>query len=74
MAEAFPASTFHGADSHSASIQTARQRAQRLVAGSRIGFEAVDGQVFSGGPYDLVTMFDCPHDMGDPIGGCTPCP
>ncbi|PRC61696.1 SAM-dependent methyltransferase, partial [Mycobacterium sp. ITM-2017-0098] len=22
----------------------------------------------SGGPYDLVTMFDCLHDMGDPIG------
>ena len=23
---------------------------------------------FTGGPYDLVTMFDCLHDMGDPVG------
>jgi hypothetical protein len=25
-------------------------------------------QDFSGGPYDLVTTFDCVHDMGDPAG------
>ncbi len=23
---------------------------------------------FPGGDYDLVTMFDCLHDMGDPVG------
>ena len=26
------------------------------------------GTAFPGGPYDLVTMFDCLHDMGDPVG------
>ena len=25
-------------------------------------------QTFDGGPYDLVTSFDCLHDMGDPLG------
>ena len=25
-------------------------------------------QTFTGGPYDLVTSFDCLHDMGDPLG------
>ena len=25
-------------------------------------------QTFGGGPYDLVTSFDCLHDMGDPVG------
>ncbi|MGB6489632.1 MAG: methyltransferase domain-containing protein [Steroidobacteraceae bacterium] len=23
---------------------------------------------YSGGPYDFVTLFDCLHDMGDPVG------
>jgi hypothetical protein len=25
-------------------------------------------QLVDGGPYDLVTTFDCLHDMGDPLG------
>jgi hypothetical protein len=25
-------------------------------------------QTFTGGDYDLVAMFDCLHDMGDPVG------
>jgi 2-polyprenyl-3-methyl-5-hydroxy-6-metoxy-1,4-benzoquinol methylase len=28
----------------------------------------VSAQTFDGGPYDLVTSFDCLHDMGDPLG------
>ena len=31
-------------------------------------FETTDADELTGGPYDLVTMFDCLHDMGDPIG------
>ena len=28
-------------------------------------------QTFPGTGYDLVTMFDCLHDMGDPLGAAT---
>ena len=67
MAEAFPASAFCGTDYHAASITTARERA-RQAGLTRISFEAAGADAFTGGPYDLVTMFDCLHDMGDPIG------
>jgi SAM-dependent methyltransferase len=67
MAEAFPASTFHGTDYHAASITTARGRAQQAGL-TRISFETAGTDAFTGGPSDLVTMFDCLHDMGDPVG------
>jgi hypothetical protein len=68
MAEAFPNSTFHGTDGHQGSIDTARQRAGESVAGSRVSFDAVPAAAVTGGPYDLLTTFDCLHDMGDPVG------
>ncbi|PRC54810.1 SAM-dependent methyltransferase, partial [Mycobacterium sp. ITM-2017-0098] len=36
--------------------------------GPKVRFEVAAADQLSGGPYDLVTMFDCLHDMGDPIG------
>lgn len=66
MAQAFPAASFHGIDGHAASIETARERAAGLDL--RVSFEAIAAQDFSSGRYDLVTMFDCLHDMGDPVG------
>lgn len=68
MAQAFPRSIFRGADAHAESITTARERAAASVANTEITFEAAGAHAFSGGPYDLVTMFDCLHDMGDPVG------
>jgi 2-polyprenyl-3-methyl-5-hydroxy-6-metoxy-1,4-benzoquinol methylase len=68
MAQAFPASTFTGSDSHDASVAQARDRAADAGVGSRVSFEVGTAQDFSGGPYDLVTTFDCLHDMGDPLG------
>ena len=68
MGEAFPGSTFMGTDSHRPSIETARQRAADSAAASSVTFEAADANAFSGGPFDLVTTFDCLHDMGDPVG------
>jgi len=35
---------------------------------SQVRFEVASAQTFNGGPYDLVTSFDCVHDMGDPLG------
>ena len=57
-----------GTDCHSGSIATARARADQSGSKSQIEFETADADAFSGGPYDLVTTFDCLHDMGDPVG------
>lgn len=65
MAEAFPASTFVGVDGHAKSIEVATER--NGTAGA-VSFRTAAADAFGGGPYDLVTMFDCLHDMGDPTG------
>lgn len=68
MAQAFPASTFLGTDYHAASIDVARQRAAEAGAGTNLEFRVASSTDRPGGGYDLVTMFDCLHDMGDPLG------
>jgi 2-polyprenyl-3-methyl-5-hydroxy-6-metoxy-1,4-benzoquinol methylase len=68
MAQAFPNSTFVGTDYHSASIETARLRAQEAGVADRVRFQVEPAAAYSGTEYDLVTMFDCLHDMGDPVG------
>jgi SAM-dependent methyltransferase len=68
MAQAFPASRFTGSDYHAGSIDTARKRAAEAGVGDRIDFEVAPAEGFSGSGYDLVTTFDCLHDMGNPAG------
>ena len=68
MAQAFPKSSFVGSDYHEGSIQTARQRAEGAGVADRVRFEVAPAAAYSGSGYDLVTMFDCLHDMGDPVG------
>jgi SAM-dependent methyltransferase len=68
MAEEYPNSTFTGSDYHDESIQSARKRAADAGLGDRVTFDVASAQTFGGGPYDLVTSFDCLHDMGDPVG------
>ena len=68
MARAYPNSTFHGSDYHDGSIATAAQRARDAGVGDRAHFEVASAATYSGRDYDLVTMFDCLHDMGDPVG------
>ena len=67
MAEAYPASRFTGFDYHAGSIERARERAADAGL-SNVGFEIAPAAGFAGSGYDLVTMFDCLHDMGDPVG------
>ena len=68
MAKAFPNATIHGFDFHEPSIEQARARARDAgVAGNTI-FEVVTAKEFPGQGYDLVTIFDALHDMGDPVG------
>ena len=70
MAKAYPNSTFIGYDYHDKSIEQARTRVKD--AGLRnITFEVATAKEFPGEGYDLVTFFDCLHDMGDPVGACT---
>jgi SAM-dependent methyltransferase len=68
MAQQYPRSTFIGSDYHEGSIAVARERAERAGVADRVRFEVAPATGFSGGDYDLVTMFDCLHDMGDPVG------
>jgi SAM-dependent methyltransferase len=68
MAEAFPASRFHGFDYYDDALDTARDRAKEAGVADRIDFATAPAASYSGDGYDLVTMFDCLHDMGDPAG------
>jgi SAM-dependent methyltransferase len=68
MAQAFPRSAFTGADYHDGSIATARERAAEAGVEGRVRFDVAPAAGYDGGAYDLVTMFDCLHDMGDPVG------
>jgi ubiquinone/menaquinone biosynthesis C-methylase UbiE len=67
MAQAFLESDFTGFDFHAPSVETARARA--AAAGvTNVRFEVARAQAFPGTGYDLVTVFDALHDMGDPAG------
>jgi hypothetical protein len=68
MAKAFPKSRFFGFDYHDKSIEAARESAQRAEVADRVTFEVAKAKGYPGKDYDLVTFFDCLHDMGDPAG------
>jgi ubiquinone/menaquinone biosynthesis C-methylase UbiE len=68
MARAFPRSSFTGSDYHEESITQARKRVADTGLAGQVTFDVASAQTFDGGPYDLVTTFDCLHDMGDPVG------
>lgn len=68
LAKAFPKSQFFGFDYHDASIAAAREYAQRDGIADRVTFEVAKAKEYPGEDYDLVAVFDCLHDMGDPVG------
>lgn len=68
MAQAYPRTTVVGSDYHAESIDLARKTAAEAGVGDRVTFEVATAQTFGGSGYDLVTMFDALHDMGDPVG------
>ncbi|HEY3716819.1 MAG TPA: class I SAM-dependent methyltransferase [Jatrophihabitantaceae bacterium] len=68
MAEAFERSTFVGLDPHEPSIVAARKAAAAAGVGRRTRFEVATAKDLPGSGYDLVCLFDCLHDMGDPVG------
>lgn len=68
MAQAFPNSRFFGFDAHEASIEVAKERAAAKGLSGRVQFDVAGAKEFPGKAYDLVTIFDALHDMGDPAG------
>jgi 2-polyprenyl-3-methyl-5-hydroxy-6-metoxy-1,4-benzoquinol methylase len=70
MAQAYPKSQFWAFDNHEASINSAKGRAAAAGIEDRIHFEVTSAQSIPDKQYDLITFFDCLHDMGDPIGAC----
>lgn len=65
MADAFPKSQFIGIDFHEPSITRAREAGANR---NNLSFSSGHAQEFAGEGFDLITIFDALHDMGDPVG------
>jgi SAM-dependent methyltransferase len=65
MAQAFPASRFVGFDSHPASLEAARERAEQSRVANRVRFEHARATDYGGERYDLICFMDSFHDLGD---------
>ena len=74
MARAYPNSKFYGFDNHGPSIKKAKDQLKNEVETSGVTINNVEFVTVSandksiGNDYDLITFFDCLHDMGDPLG------
>jgi ubiquinone/menaquinone biosynthesis C-methylase UbiE len=68
MARAFPNSTFIGYDFHDGSIAEAREHARTHGSPGNLSFEVSRAKALPKAGFDLITFFDCLHDMGDPAG------
>jgi SAM-dependent methyltransferase len=67
MAKAYPNAQIIGFDYHGPSIEWARKQAEKEGL-KNITFEVAGATDYPGDDYDLVTFFDCFHDMGNPSG------
>jgi SAM-dependent methyltransferase len=67
MADAYARSHFTGFDYDAESIELARGKAKASGL-KNTHFDVAEAAAYPGTDYDLITMFDCLHDMGDPIG------
>jgi SAM-dependent methyltransferase len=68
LAQAFPRATVTASDYHGESVSLAHKRIADAGVADRVSVEVAGAQSFSGTGFDLVTTFDCLHDMGDPLG------
>ncbi|HET6493507.1 MAG TPA: class I SAM-dependent methyltransferase, partial [Burkholderiales bacterium] len=68
MAQSYPEAEIVGFDYHEPSIQRARELAEKAGVAKRARFEVANAKNYPGADYDLVAVFDCLHDMGDPVG------
>jgi SAM-dependent methyltransferase len=68
MGKAYPKAHITGFDYHDKSIEGARDTAKREGLSDRVKFEVAPAKQFPGSGYDFIAVFDCLHDMGDPVG------
>jgi 2-polyprenyl-3-methyl-5-hydroxy-6-metoxy-1,4-benzoquinol methylase len=68
MAQTYPEAEIIGFDYHEPSIRHAREAAEKAGVATRARFEVANAKNYPGTDYDLVAVFDCLHDMGDPVG------
>ena len=69
MAQAYPNVVIDAYDIDGPSIQAARTHAAAAGVADRVTFHRADvAGVADAGPYDVVTAFECIHDMPDPVG------
>jgi 2-polyprenyl-3-methyl-5-hydroxy-6-metoxy-1,4-benzoquinol methylase len=68
MAQAYPQATVRGSDYHAGSIAEAERMAAEAGVADRVRFTVAGADALPAAGYDLVTSFDCLHDMGDPAG------
>ena len=68
MAKAFPRSQFVGYDYHPSSIEHATAHAREHGVAGNTQFQVGTAKEYPEKDLDLVTFFDCLHDMGDPAG------
>ncbi|CUX05124.1 Methyltransferase [Agrobacterium fabacearum S56] len=68
MAEAYPNASFTGYDFHEPSIEEANKHARSHGVDDRVKFVAATAKDIKDTDFDLITSFDCLHDMGDPRG------
>lgn len=72
IATAYPQARVVGLDMDEPSVAAARAAAQRAGVGDRVEFEIADAaRMNDRGPFDLVTIFEALHDMGDAVGVLT---
>jgi 2-polyprenyl-3-methyl-5-hydroxy-6-metoxy-1,4-benzoquinol methylase len=68
IALAYPGLTVDGYDVDEASMVAAREHAAAAGVSDRVRFHHIDGSGIDGdGQYDVVTFFECVHDMPHPV-------
>jgi len=71
MALTYPSVRVDGLDLDAESVEAARRHAEAYGVGDRVRFHVVDAASAPQGDYDLVTAFECVHDMADPVAVLT---
>ena len=67
LARAYPQARVRGVDANTRSIELARRHAREAGLEDRVAFTVADASHLDGGPYDLVCLFECLHDMPRPV-------
>jgi len=69
MARSYPGAQVHGFDLDEPSVELARRHADEHGVGERVTFHVRDAAAPElAGRFDLVTAFECIHDLSDPVG------